>query len=57
MDDHHGADVGDNTDNIDTNIKLDFFRKRLVITSIKYAPSVLGIFCAFKLILFSCLHL
>ena len=29
MDDHPGADLGNNTDNIDTNIKLDFLEKDL----------------------------
>lgn len=57
MDEYPVADMGDNTDSVNTNIKLDYFRKKLVITSVKYAPSILGIFCAFKLFLFSYLHL
>lgn len=57
MDDHPDTDMGNNTDSVNINIKLDYFRKKFVITSVKYTPSILGIFCAFKLILFSYLHL
>lgn len=59
MGDNSSPDLDDNSDDdyVNINSNLDLFRKRITINTIKYAPTALGIFCAVKLILLSCLQI